>query len=122
MMDFRNATMERDRFVVESASIPKDLPWGVNATGPVLALAGAELSARIAEARVDMPDAIASWRDAVALQDAIPYDEPPDWYYPIRESLDGAMLRAGHYAQAELVFREDLRRNPRNPRSLFGLL
>ena len=47
-----------------------------------------------------MPDAIASWRDAVALQDAIPYDEPPDWYYPIRESLDGAMLRAGHYAES----------------------
>lgn len=121
-MDFRNAKLERDRFTVDSASIPKDMPWGVNTIGPVLALAEAELSARIAEARGDPAGSVASWRDAVKLQDAIPYDEPPDWYYPVRESLGGALLRAGQYASAEEVFREDLRRNPRNPRSIFGLL
>ena len=121
-MDFRNAKLERDRFNVDSASIPKDMPWGVNTARPVLALAAAELSARIADARGDLAGAVASWSDAVQLQDAIPYDEPPDWYYPVRESLGGALLRAGRYASAEGVFREDLRRNPRNPRSIFGLI
>ena len=49
------------------------------------------------------------------------YNEPPDWYYPIRETLGSALLRAGRPADAERAFREDLRRNPRNPRSLYGL-
>jgi hypothetical protein len=49
------------------------------------------------------------------------YNEPADWYYPMRESLGAALLRSGQPAEAEKVFREDLARNPRNPRSLFGL-
>ena len=44
------------------------------------------------------------------------------WYYPVRESLGGALLLDGQYGESEKVFREDLRRNPRNGRSLFGLL
>ncbi|MGC1422725.1 MAG: tetratricopeptide repeat protein [Terracidiphilus sp.] len=49
------------------------------------------------------------------------YDEPADWYYPVRESLGGMMLQTGDAKGAEQVFREDLQQNPRNPRSLFGL-
>ena len=60
-------------------------------------------------------------RAAVALQDSMDYDEPPDWLYPMREPLGAALLQTGKSADAEAVFREDLRRNPNNPRSLFGL-
>jgi TolA-binding protein len=49
------------------------------------------------------------------------YNEPPDWYYPVRESLGAALLRSGKPAAAEVVFREDLKQHPNNPRSLFGL-
>jgi len=57
----------------------------------------------------------------VHLQDGLLYIEPPDWYYPIRESLGAAFLRAGDPKGAERTFRDDLTRNPRNARSLFGL-
>jgi hypothetical protein len=50
------------------------------------------------------------------------YDEPPDWYYPVRESLGAALLLAGKADAAEEVFREGLKRSPRNGRMLFGLL
>jgi Tfp pilus assembly protein PilF len=60
-------------------------------------------------------------RRAVAIQDSLKYDEPPDWFYPVRESLGAVLLLNGNAAEAEKVFREDLDRNPRNPRSLFGL-
>jgi tetratricopeptide (TPR) repeat protein len=120
--DASKAKAERDRFYVESAAVPADTPWGVNTAAPVLALARAELDARIAEARGDTQGAIVSWRKAVELQDAIPYDEPPDWYYWVRESLGGALLRGSAYAAAEEVFREDLKRHPNNPRSVFGLV
>lgn len=65
--------------------------------------------------------AISLLRDAVANQDQLLYDEPADWYYPVRESLGGMMLQTGDAKGAEQVFREDLQQNPRNPRSLFGL-
>jgi tetratricopeptide (TPR) repeat protein len=70
----------------------------------------------------DQPEAaVAHWQRAVALEDTLDYDEPPDWLAPTRESLGAALLQAGKLAQAEAVFREDLKRNARNPRSLFGL-
>jgi len=66
-------------------------------------------------------DAITMWRKAVALNDTFTYNEPSDWYYPVRESLGGALLRNNQPAEAESVFRHDLHLNPGNPRSLYGL-
>ena len=56
------------------------------------------------------------------IQDGLAYDEPPAWYYPVRESLGAALLLAGDAARAEAVFRDGLGRSPRNGRMLFGLL
>jgi tetratricopeptide (TPR) repeat protein len=92
-----------------------------NSGAAVLAVATAVLDARIAEAAGDRASALASWEKAVAAQDALAYDEPPAWYYPVRESHGAALLRASRPADAEKVFRADLERNPRNPRSLLGL-
>ena len=86
-----------------------------------LDLAGKILDARIAAARSDRERAIGFWEEAVRLQDGLNYGEPPEWFYPVRESLGAALLRDGKTEQAEAVFRADLERNPRNPRSLFGL-
>jgi len=58
---------------------------------------------------------------AVELQDRIPYYEPPPWYYPVRQSLAAVLLAAGHAAQAESVYNEDLAKNPQNGWSLYGL-
>ena len=57
----------------------------------------------------------------MAAADKVPYDEPPVFFYPVRESLGAALLLSGKAQEAERVFREDLVRHPRNPRSLFGL-
>jgi hypothetical protein len=79
------------------------------------------LGAKIALARKDNNQAIALLTAAVAIQDTLKYGEPPDWFFPVRESLGGVLLMNGDAAGAEKVFRADLDRNPRNPRSLFGL-
>jgi len=92
-----------------------------NKTRNVLSIAENVLGAKIALAKHNSADAISMLRTAVALQDGLKYDEPPDWYYPVRESLGAVLLLNGSAAEAEKVFREDLERNPRNPRSLFGL-
>src|SRR5271163_1437886 len=79
------------------------------------------LGAKIAVARKDNVQAISLLTAAVAIQDTLKYGEPPDWFFPVRESLGGVLLMNGDAAGAEKVFREDLDRNLRNPRSLFGL-
>jgi tetratricopeptide (TPR) repeat protein len=79
------------------------------------------VEAHMARAQKETSGVIANLRAAVALQDSMDYDEPPDWLYPMREPLGAALLQAGEAAEAEAVFREDLKRNPNNARSLFGL-
>jgi tetratricopeptide (TPR) repeat protein len=116
-----DAQTERESLASALAKIPPDQPYGYNSSRTLLGLAQALLDARIAEAGGDRKAAIQFFENAVSIQDGMQYDEPPDWYYPVRESLGGALLRAGQFAQAEGVFRESLRRNPRNGRSLFGL-
>ncbi|HKT51698.1 MAG TPA: hypothetical protein VJV96_15470 [Candidatus Angelobacter sp.] len=92
-----------------------------NRAKDVLTIAANVLGAKIAFAKHDNQAAIGLLRDAVAVQDTLKYDEPPDWFYPVRESLGAVLLLDGKASDAEKVFREDLERNPRNPRSLFGL-
>ena len=92
-----------------------------NKAKDIMKIAENVVGAKIAIAKKDTAGAIALLRDAVAIQDKLNYGEPPDWFYPVRESLGGALLISGDAAGAEKVFRDDLDRNPRNPRSLFGL-
>src|SRR5436305_4559998 len=85
------------------------------------ALAAQVLDGRIAIAGGRASDGIAALEKAVAMEDALDYDEPPDWWNPVRETLGAALLRAGRAADAERGFRDDLARNVNNPRALYGL-
>lgn len=117
------AAAEREKFVAEVTAMPPEVTLGeFNSGKDLFALAKEILDARIAMAGGNAAEAVEHWKKAVAMHDALNYDEPPDWYYPVRESLGAALLASGNAAESEQVFREDLRRNPRNPRSLFGLL
>jgi tetratricopeptide (TPR) repeat protein len=75
----------------------------------------------IALAREDFSTAIEHFSNAVEGQETLPYTEPPFWYYPTRQSLGHALLLADESAQAESVFRDDLKQYPRNGWSLLGL-
>jgi len=107
---------------LESTAPDEAFAMSPNKTRDILEIASDVLAAKLAMARKESSQAIAQLRDAVALQDSLKYAEPPSWFYPVRESLGAAMFLNGQIDEAERVFREDLQRNPRNPRSLFGLL
>jgi tetratricopeptide (TPR) repeat protein len=124
MQHVEQAEMERAQLRTAAARIPEAALFGgsgLESARAVVTVAGVVLDARIAEARRQNDAAIAAWTNAVAAADRLPYDEPPVWFYPIRESLGAALLRAGRAAEAERVFRDDLVRHPRNARSLLGL-
>jgi tetratricopeptide (TPR) repeat protein len=86
-----------------------------------LSIAVHALSGEIATRRGDLEAGTTHFREAAKLEDAGLYFEPPKWYYPIRHSLGAALLKAGKHAEAEQVYREDLKRFPENGWSLFGL-
>jgi tetratricopeptide (TPR) repeat protein len=117
----RDAAAEKTAFAAAREALPPGTGFGLNPGARVLDVAANVLDARLATAAGDHKLAIAAWHRAVEAQDALNYDEPADWYYPVRESLGGALLAAKQPAEAETVFRADLERNPRNGRSLFGL-
>jgi tetratricopeptide (TPR) repeat protein len=119
--DAAEAEKARQSFAAEAQAIAGDTPFGLNTAASVLKVAAHLLDARIAQAKNDGRAAVEHLRRAVEAEDALNYDEPPGWYYPVRESLGAALLLNGDAAGAERVFREDLERNPRNGRSLFGL-
>jgi tetratricopeptide (TPR) repeat protein len=116
---FEDARRERDDFESSRKALDPKSPWGQNTTGDVMLLASAVLEARMQNSAAA---AVPLWKRAVSVQDGLTYDEPPAWYYPIRESLGAALLLAGDPAAAEAVFHEGLRRGPNNGRMLFGLL
>jgi len=84
-------------------------------------LARTVIAARIAQAQGNFQAAVERFEQAAALQDALPYTEPPYWYYPVRQSLAAALLQAGRLADAEDQFRRALKRAPANGWSYYGL-
>ena len=92
-----------------------------NKAKDIMKIAKDVVGAKIAMAKKDNAGAIVMLREAVAIQDTLKYGEPPDWFFPVRESLGAVLLLTGDVAGAEKVFREDLDHNLRNPRSLWGL-
>ncbi len=84
-------------------------------------IAGAVIAAAIARDRGDVPAEISGLKHAVSLEDHAGYQEPPPFWFPVRETLGAAELRTAHVHEAVTTFEADLEKNPNNPRSLFGL-
>jgi hypothetical protein len=118
------AGTEREALTRATGAVPESALFGgtgLERARTILTLAQTVLDARIAWARGDQAASVGLWTKAAAAADLVPYDEPPIWFYPVRESLGAALLLQGRTEDAERVFREDLDHYPRNPRSLFGL-
>lgn len=99
----------------------KEARIGNNDGEKAVAIAENGLAGELAASRKDYERAIDFLRKSVAVQDSLHYNEPEDWYIPMRHSLGAVLLEAGRPADAESVYREDLKHHPKNGWSLFGL-
>jgi predicted Zn-dependent protease len=91
-------------------------------TRTLLKIAERLLAGDIAARRQRYDDAIRALKEAVKLEDGLPYAEPPHWPLPVRQYLGTVLLMAGRPAEAETAYRDDLVRNPENGWALFGLV
>jgi tetratricopeptide (TPR) repeat protein len=105
-----------------AGSVPADRTLaGFFKTKAILELAANVLAGEIAARSGQTDVAVRHFLAAVAEQDGHWFTEPPVWYFPVRQSLGAALLSGGRPAEAEAVYRDDLKRNPDNGWSLFGL-
>ncbi|WP_019987125.1 tetratricopeptide repeat protein [Rudanella lutea] len=93
----------------------------VNSMRSILEIARRVLKADILANEGQLDRSIGILREAVALEDALGYNEPPDWFFPVRHTLGATLLKAKRYAEAEAVFAKDLTIFPRNGWALSGL-
>jgi tetratricopeptide (TPR) repeat protein len=115
------AKAEEDALENIAGAVGADDTAGLNAAKDVYAVAIVVVRARIAAAQNKPDNAIALLTDAAAKEDTLAYDEPSDWFFPVRHMLGAALLQAGKLQEAEATYREDLRRHPENGWALYGL-
>ena len=104
-----------------AADQPADHMMGFSSSKVLLGLASEVLNADIEQHAGHLDAAIKLLQHAVVVEDGLTYDEPPDWFQPVRQRLGATLLAAGKAADAEKVYLDDLARNPENGWSLYGL-
>jgi tetratricopeptide (TPR) repeat protein len=119
--DTVKARHEQALFVEGAKLVPKETQLGNNMAPAVISLASHMLEGEILVAEGNVDAGVAELQTAVKEEDALKYDEPPAWMIPIRHSLGAVLMKAGRFAEAEQVYRDDLARLPDNGWSLFGL-
>jgi tetratricopeptide (TPR) repeat protein len=102
--------------------VPADAKMAINKAHKVLPVAEHALAGEIAYQKGNVDEAVTELTKAVELEDQLQYIEPPDWVWPVRHTLGAVLVSAGRYAEAEKVYRDDLKEWPENGWSLYGLL
>ncbi len=101
----------------------KDLTiWGINSVFDLCVIASKTLNGEIYAKEKNYPAAISILSEAIAAEDALNYDEPPDWFFSIRHHLGAVLIDAGKFQEAVKVYEKDLEIYRENGWALKGLL
>ena len=119
--DLPSARTEQAAFREARAKVQAEATFGNNSGSDILNVAESVMEGEILYRSGKIDEGLAALREGVKREDALRYDEPPDWIQPVRHPLGAALLQAGRFAEAESVFREDLAKLPDNGWGLYGL-
>jgi len=118
---FNRAAQEHTKLAELARAMPPDRVIGTGRVADLARIADRVLAGEIAARRKRYEQAIQAFNEAVQLEDALRYYEPPLWHSPVRHALGAVLLEAGRAAEAEEVYRKDLQQHPENGWALFGL-
>jgi tetratricopeptide (TPR) repeat protein len=119
--DVENARKEQAIFAQRALAVPKTAAVGKNSAATILSLMQLTLEGEILVAEGKLDDALTQLKEGLKLEDTLGYDEPPSWMIPVRHIIGATLMKAGRFAEAEQIYREDLSRLPENGWSLYGL-
>ena len=115
------ARVEQAAFRTQRLEVPEDGFFGNNRSHDLLDVAEKLVEGEILYREGDKDAGIEALYEAATREDALRYDEPPNWIQPIRHALGATLMQEGRFEDAEKVYREDLARLPDNGWSLYGL-
>lgn len=120
---FQEAEKELEvlRKIVADPELKKMTVWDLNKVSDLLTIAAEVLAGELAAERGQLEKAVDHLEKGVLLEESLVFDEPPPWYYPVRQSLGAVLLEMGRAEEAEKVYRRDIEINAENGWSLFGL-
>jgi len=96
--------------------------WDINSVYELVQIAEKVLKGELLAKEGKYNESIAQLKDAIILEDALNYNEPPDWFFSIRHHLGAIQLEAGNYKDAIATYNEDLKRLPNNGWAQHGLI
>jgi tetratricopeptide (TPR) repeat protein len=102
-------------------SLEKITIFDLYTTAQLIAIAREHLAGELAFAKGDRDAGVSRIRAALALEEKLPYDEPPPWPLPMRHVLGAMLLEMQEPAEAEAVYRADLEVYRDNGWALRGL-
>jgi tetratricopeptide (TPR) repeat protein len=115
------ARTEQRQFRAIKSALPAETMFTLNTAADILNIADRMLEGEILYREGRVGEALSALREAVRREDALRYIEPPDWIQPVRHALGATLMDARRFAEAEAVYRDDLKKYPENGWSLFGL-
>jgi len=116
-----DALNEKKKLDTIVAATPPDRIVGFNSANRLLSMASATLAGEIESAQGKHDDAVKHLQEAVALSGRAQLRRTTGVVFPVRETLGMELLAGGKTADAEQVFRDDLKQYPENGWSLNGL-
>lgn len=120
-METANAELDKLKEIAANESLSEVTIMDINSTKELMEIASRVLEAEIAAKSGEYDEAVSLLKEAIAIEGELAYNEPPDWFFPVRQNLGAILLEAGRPAEAESIYREDLDEFPKNGWSLFGL-
>jgi tetratricopeptide (TPR) repeat protein len=115
------ARKEQVTYLQRAMLVPKEEMFGNNGAQTILTIITHMVEGELLVRDGETEAGLRELRAAVRVEDTLRYDEPPGWLIPVRHSLGASLMNAGRYADAEQVYRADMKRLPENGWSLFGL-
>jgi tetratricopeptide (TPR) repeat protein len=113
--------LQQVQTIAADSSLAEVTIWGINSTSTLVEIAALILEGEIAAKTWDFDASVELLKKAIELEDDLRYHESPDWFFPVRQILGAVLVDAARYAEAEVVYREDLAVFPKNGWSLYGM-
>ena len=108
----KSAEAEAEGFERDFDRVPESRYLFNNSCRDILAVAREMLLGELDYRRGDIESGFVHLRQAVALDDNLPYDEPWGWMQPARHALGALLLEQGRVAEALAEYRADLGFDP----------
>lgn len=121
-LDKAKVELKQLELLAQDESLKDITIWNINSVYDLVKIAEYVLKSELLAKEGNYDKSIDLLKNAVAMEDALNYNEPSDWFFSIRHHLGAIEIEAGNYENAINTYTEDLKRLPNNGWAQHGLM